>query len=180
MSLMSQIAVIAYCMIVLACVAAIRVAAQHPDRRSDMTHWLAAAAVFAGLAAFRIGQIEDRLRDFARDASKADGVYELRAEVQVPLVVLAGLVGLGMMFLLVRLWRRERPGSRARLVLLSRFALLGLVPLFGLRLVSLHQVDYVLYSGPVRINWLIEGAICAAVGGSAAVYTLRKRTRKLR
>ena len=180
MSLMSQIAVIVYCVVILACVAAMRVAAQHPDRRRDMAHWLAAAAVFAGLAAFRIGQVEERLRDFAREVSQADGVYELRAEVQVPLVILTGLAGLGMMVLFVRLWRRERPGSRARLVLLSRFALLGLVPLFGLRLVSLHQVDYVLYSGPLRINWLIEGAICAAVGGSAAVYTLRKRTRKLR
>ena len=180
MSLMSQVAVIAYCLVILACIAAMRVAGQHPDRRSDMAHWLAAAAVFAGLAMFRIGQMEDRLREFTRAWTRAEGDYAMRSALQVPLVVLIAVAGLGMVFLFIRLWRRERPRSRARLVLLSRFALLGLGPLFALRLVSLHQVDYVLYSGPLRLNWLIEGAIFLAVGGCAALYTLRKRTRKLR
>lgn len=180
MSLMSQMAVIGYCVVILACIAAMRVAAQHPDRRRDIANWLVAAVVFAGLAGFRIGQMEDRLREFARGWLRADGVYEIRAELQVPLVGLIVLAALGMLFLFYRLWRRERPASRARLVLLAQFALLGLVPLFALRLVSLHQVDTVLYGGALRLNWLIEGAICLAVGGSAAMYTLRKRTRKLR
>ncbi len=177
MSGMSQLAVLIYGLVVCACLAAMVVAARAADRRSDGLHWLVAAALFAGLIALRLAGFEDRLRDMARGWALVEGGYAGRAVWQVPLVLGIALVGLALAGLFVRQWRRARRGSRARLVLLARFAMLGLVPLYGLRLVSLHQVDMVLYSGPFRINWLLEAAICAAVGGSAVVYAWTRRAR---
>ena len=177
MSGMSQLAVLVYALVTLACLAAVRAAAPQSDRRGDLYHWLACAASFAGLIALRLGQVEDRLRDAGRGWARAAGEYQSRSELQLPVVLLMAALGLAIAYVFLRLWRATRRGSRARLVLCSRFALLGLVPLFGLRLVSLHQIDRVLYAGPLRFNWVIEGAICMVVGGCAALYFLRIRGR---
>lgn len=177
MSGMSQLAVFVYMLVIAGCLAALPVAAQQANRRGDVLHWLAGAAIFAGLAALRISNLEDRLRESAREWVRVSGIYSERAELQLPLVLAVCLIGLGIFALFVRLWRRTRPGSRARLVLYSRFALLALVPLYGLRLVSLHQIDRVLYDGPLRINWLLEGVIWLTVGGCSTIYALRKRNR---
>jgi cell division protein FtsW (lipid II flippase) len=168
-----------YVLVIVACLAAAPVAARQPNRRGDAIHWLAAAAVFAGLIALRVSQAEERARGAAREWLRQTGSYAQRAEWQAPLALLIALAAVGGAVWFARAWRRERPFSRARLVLASRFALLCLVPLFGLRLVSLHAVDQVLYRGPLRANWLAEGAICAVVGGCAAFFALRKRSRRL-
>jgi len=177
MSWMSQLAVLVYGLVMLACLAAVRAAAPQSDRRGDLYHWLACIAAFAGMIALRVGQVEDRSRDAARGWAQQAGEYQSRFELQLPVVLLMAALGLVIAYVFIRLWRASRRGSRARLVLLSRFAVLGLVPLFGLRLASLHQIDRVLYSGPLRINWMIEGVICVVVGGCAALYFLRIRGR---
>ena len=177
MSLTSQLAVFLYGLVILTCLAAAPVAARQPDRRSDLWHWLAAAVVFAGLGALRLVQAEDRIRGFAREWSRAAGAYQDRTGLQIAAVVAIVVIGCVFTGLFIRSWRASRPFSRARLVLVSRFALLGLIPLFALRLVSLHAVDRVLYNGPIRLNWMLEGAISLAVGGSAILYARRKRSR---
>jgi hypothetical protein len=177
MSAMSQVAVFVYLLVIAGCLAAVPVAAQQADRRGDALHWLAGAAIFAGLAALRVGNLEDRLRDGVRGWAQVSGSYAERAEWQLPVVLAAVLAGLAILLLFTRLHPKMRPGSRARLVLYSRFALLALVPLYGLRLVSLHQVDRVLYEGPLRINWLLEGAVWLTVGVCATFYAMRKRSR---
>ena len=177
MSGMSQLAVLVYALVALACLAAMRAAAPQSDRRGDLYHWLACAGVFVGLLALRLWQVEDRLRDAVRVWARGTGEYQSRAELQLPVALLMAALGLAIVYVFIRLWRERRPGSRARLVLSSRFAVLGLLPLFGLRLVSLHQIDQVLYAGPLRINWMIEGVICIVVSGCAALYFLRIRGR---
>jgi cell division protein FtsW (lipid II flippase) len=173
---MGLLAIALYLAVIFACFAAVA-AARQADRRGDALHWLACAAVFAGLIAMRLINAEERLRGSAREWVRQSGNYAQRGELQLPLALLIGVIGVAVAAQFVRQWRRERPFSRARLVLAARFALLGLVPLFGLRLVSLHAVDQVLYHGPLRLNWLAEGAICLAVGGCAAFYARRKRGR---
>jgi uncharacterized membrane protein len=175
MSVMSLLALLVYGVVIFSAFAAAVMALRRGDRPGDLPHWIAAAAIFTGLALMRLLDGEERFRELARGMIQVAGRYEDRAILQLPLalVVLTAIIGLAWLFF--RQWRRTRHGSRARLVLLSRFALLGLVPLYALRLVSLHQVDRLFYSGPVRLNWVLEGLICLAVGLTAGVYAWSKR-----
>lgn len=187
MSLTSLAAIVVYAGVIGLCLMAAhcaRLAGALPgalagDRRTaeDRRHWLLGAAIFAGLALFRLVDGEDRVRAIARGAITAAGDYAERTAVQVPLAIGALIAVIVMFWLFARSWQATRRGSRARPVLLSRYALFALVPLYGLRLVSLHQTDWLLYSGPIRINWLLEGAICAVVGGAAGLHAHLSRQR---
>lgn len=175
MSPMSMAAIGLYLAVLVACLLAARAAiagarALRDGRRGDVAHWLALAALLALLAAFRLLEGEDLIRHGARGAMVGMGNYGGRRAVQVPLAVAALLAGIGCGWLFVRRWRAARPGSRARPVLVARFAALAFAPLYGLRLVSLHQTDRLLYDGPLPLNWILEGLICVALAGAALAY----------
>lgn len=180
MSIASILGVALYALVILACAPAALAARKFPDRPGDLRHWLACAVIFAGLALLRLVEGEDRLRAIARALSRGSGEYAERAIVQVPLAILAALAALAIGWLFWRRWQANRPASRARLVIAARFALLALVPLYGLRLISLHQIDRLLYSGPLRLNWLIEGGLCLVVGAAALLYARKLRRRAVR
>ena len=57
--------------------------------------------------------------------------------------------------------------------------MLAFLPLYALRLVSLHDVDKVLYSGGIlRPNWLLDIGLSLTVAGAAFAY--RRAYRKAR
>ena len=99
---------------------------------------------------------------------------------QLPIAVAILVLGFLVIIWFGSRWRSLRPGSRGRLVLASRFALFCYVPLYALRLISLHQTDQLLYRGPLPLNWLAEGGICAIVGLTAFLYSRIKRDRFVR
>lgn len=173
MSLMSMLALLVYFAAASLCLLAVPVAARQVGRPGDKFHWLACAVFFIGLAAARLAKLEDGLREAGRIWLKSSEVYGERAMWQAPAALAVFVAGFFFIWLFVHLWRRSRRGSRTRLVLVSRFAALSFIPLFGLRLVSLHQIDQLLYSGPLRLNWLLEGALCVAIVACALLYVRR-------
>ena len=177
---MSVGAIALYGAVILTCIAAASAAANRTDRNGDRLHWQSVGFIFASLAIFRAFDGEEFVRGRARGLINEIGSYADRATFQVPLALIAFVLGLLVIWIFARQWRALRTGGRGRLVLTSRFALLALLPLYALRLISLHQTDWLLYSGPIRINWLLEFAISTAVGGAAAMYFKLARKRAVR
>ena len=158
MSNISILACLIYGMIALLCLAP-AVTGSGALRR----HWLAAAALMVGLIAMRLAGGEDRIRQAAREMAMQSGNYASRWEFQIPLALGVALAGTALLAGLLRHWRAAPRGSRQRLVIVSRFGMLGLLLLYALRLVSLHQIDAILYAGPLRLNWIFEGFSCLAI-----------------
>ena len=148
-----------YGLVILACLAAARA----PGRGRERRQWLVAALVFALLIALRLLDGEQRLRAIFREIVRNTGGYDQRWALQLPLAVAVAGLGVFLVLRFARRWQAAPRGSRRRLVLLAEAGLWGLVPLYLLRLVSLHAVDAVLYAGPLRLNWIIEGILCLMV-----------------
>lgn len=142
--------------------------------RAEQWHWLAVAAAFVLLIAVRQFGVEELLRDSLRQTLRAEGIYGVRREFQRPLTAIIIVVGAG--FGLVAVLRFPGWSSRTRLaVWCARWATLGYIPLYCLRIVSLHATDVLLYRGPLRLNWLIDGGLAAVAGIAALAYALRLR-----
>lgn len=138
---------------------------------SHLASWLAAAGTFALLLVVRLLAVEERGREVAREWFIAHGRYEERWAWQpavTSLIIVAAAVAL--VWLVWRNW----PGAKAPLPekahRLARLALLGFVPLYALRLVSYHVFDQILYAGPLRLNWVIDGGLTLAVAAGAVIY----------
>lgn len=139
--------------------------------RGRAFRWRAVALVFVVLAAWRIGQGEAIVQDWARDTAHAAGSYALRRQWQAPLAALVVLAGGAWMLRLAALRRVD--------VLLhwSRFASLALVAYSSLRLVSFHPVDALIYRGigPFHLNHVIDLGLAGVVGCCAVVAARRAR-----
>ena len=159
-----------YMAVVLLCVQAALAARKAGRGRGELTGWLLVALAFCLLVLVRVSGAEDIVREILRGVLRDRGAYEMRGDVQVPLVLATLAICAAIFVAMVRKWRRLRDRRLRRLVLLSRFALAGYLPLFALRLVSLHATDRLLYAGPVKINWLADGALALLAAGSAAAY----------
>lgn len=115
--------------------------------------WLTVAAVFFGLALFRLGNGEEAIRQALRGYLHAENEYQSRRTFQAlaaaACMVLAGLAGL---WAIVRFahW------PRWRIVIAASLGALGLI--YCLRIISLHSIDRLLYAslGPLSVNHLLE------------------------
>lgn len=141
-----------------------------PRPASEARWWVATALFFIGLAALRIANAEDRGREAMRQAFVRYADYHDRWSFQKPLLVVAVLIGLGMMWLAWDVWRRKRRSRLGRFVAMAQVAMIGFVPLFGLRMLSLHAADRLLYAKPVKPNWLIDGGLTLLAGLAAFAY----------
>ena len=127
-------------------------------------HWAGIAALLVALAVIRVGQFEEATRNALRGALRSDGGYDARWEIQGPamVVVLLALVAGG-------IWLYLTAVNRPRAVTLARAGALGMVGLLMVRIVSIHMIDQLIYSGigPLRLNHLYElgllGLICWGV-----------------
>lgn len=132
--------------------------------------------MFAAMAVIRITGIEDLLRETLREALRADAAYADRRAIQRPLAA-AALVAITLLAGLM-LWRQSRTakGRRNVAVLVANGSTLTLALLLLLRIISLHQVDSLLY-GPIKLNWVIDLGTSALVLACAVLYLTLVRQR---
>ncbi|APE27343.1 hypothetical protein [Aurantiacibacter gangjinensis] len=99
---------------------------------------------------------EDRIRDALRAWAYAADIYQGREGLQTVFVLLFVVTAVLALAMVWRLWRRKRHSPDQALPCLANCALLGFAPLYALRIVSLHVTDMLLYTGPIRLNWVID------------------------
>lgn len=175
-STLSLVAAGLYAVVAVACAFAAAYARSKQQARWNTVWWAAIAALFAGLVAMRLFDVEDQLRSALRAAMQARGEYggrrELQSVIAAGLLLLAGLVMAGVF----RTTRGIR-GRRNFAVLASIAASGTMVALVGLRIVSFHWVDIVL-NGPLKLNWIGDIGSSFVVLGAALFYMRLVRARR--
>ncbi|MGB3166565.1 MAG: hypothetical protein WBA68_07315 [Alteraurantiacibacter sp.] len=95
------------------------------------------------------------------------GLYDGRWGAQAALSILVIVIAAGALWIAWRQWPGWRDRNLAG-VWLARWATLGFAPLMLARLVSWHPLDRLLYTGPVRLNWVsdigLTGACALGIG----------------
>lgn len=124
---------------------------------------------FCVLMASRLFNLEDLLREILRDIMRENGLYESRANLQLPIVlfslVIAGAAGFWLCFRIAQ--RLKRSNDYA--VSLAIAAGMGLAFLYTLRIISLHVMDRLLY-GPLKLNWIGDMGASILTFGCALYY----------
>jgi len=168
-SMLSLLASSLYVLVFLGCLVAATAASRSRQAPGHLWTWLVLALFFASLAALRMLEIEDLVRDALRQSMRDEGVYSQRRSVQRPIVVtLVVLVGAGGSLLLYR-WTLALRGRRNRARIAAVLAACAMLFLVALRLISLHPIDVLLY-GPLKLNWIGDLGASLVVLGSAIYY----------
>lgn len=143
-----------------ALVAAVR--APRHWRKAAVPNWIAVLVAFVALAAWRLGNGEERVQDRVRGWTRAVGIYDDRHTFQVPVTLGAVLAIAGLIWLANR---SSRAGNSGRAL---SFAVIMLL-FTAVRATSLHAVDAFLYQsiGPVHVNYVIDLGLTALVAALA-------------
>lgn len=159
-----------YMLVVAACVWAAITAARLRQPGRHGFNWSLMAAAFTALALMRITGFEELLRETLREGLRADGGYYARRSFQRPLAV-ASIYIFGGLFAwgAWRQWRASR-GRRDLALLAANAGLVAMIILLALRIVSLHQIDSLLY-GPLKLNWIIDIGASMWVLAAVVFYT---------
>lgn len=116
--------------------------------------WLATGVLFLAMTAGRLVDINDLITDFGKREAYASGWYESRRPIQSYAV--GGVAIAWAIATLATVWRFP---ERRRRYLPIAIAIIGLVFFAAIRLISLHQVDSLLYRryiGDVRVGVVAE------------------------
>lgn len=138
--------------------------------------WVVIALIFAVFAVMRVVGLEDILRDALRAMLRIEDVYGNRRALQRPLAV-AAIITLSVITGFVYFRQYFAVKSRRNIALLSAtVSALLMALLMALRIISLHQIDTVLY-GPLKLNRVLDIGASLIVLGSALSYlrSLRRR-----
>ncbi len=170
-SWLNVIAVLLYCAAIGSCLRAAASAGRSGLPKRHRSTFLGTAALFAFFALSRLLSGEDALREWLRAQLREQGAYADRGDIQAVLVVVLALIAIGAAaFLVKRLWSsRSRPLSFLRQA--TMLAGLSFAALYGLRIISLHSVDAVLYAGPLRPNWIGDIGLTLAITAMALIYS---------
>lgn len=166
-----------YVLVLVAAVSAAVVARGRKQADWQWRSWLLLAALFTILIAARVVDAENVLRDHLRDALRVDAEYENRREFQR--VIVAGIIaiaGMAAFWWANRIARTIR-GRRNFAVLAALACGFAMLFLIGLRLISLHAVDALLY-GPIKLNWFGDIGLSLGVATAALFYIKVVRTRR--
>lgn len=158
-----------YIVVLLVCLMSAAIAGRQRQPAVHRRMWMLIAIAFGAFAIMRIYGFEEQLRDFLRSGLRTEGAYDNRRTIQrfVAFGVVAAVGGL-FVWELVRQSRGLR--GRSTIALFAAFAALAMMAmLIGLRIVSLHQIDALLY-GPARLNWFIDIGATLTVLAAAAIY----------
>lgn len=168
-----------YLVVLAVCLAAAMTAAKGRQAPAHWRLWSAIALVFAGLAVMRFTGLEEIVRDGFRDLLRTEGAYTERRSLQRPLSV-AVIFGISGLFVW-SLWRQRRmaKGRRNLALLAAQASTAGMVMLAGLRIVSLHHLDRLLY-GPLKLNWIIDLGASLVTLAAALTYVHLMRQQPLR
>jgi hypothetical protein len=147
-------------------------AATATGQRQPFAHrrtWVLIAFAFGLFALLRIAGFEEMLRGLLRSELRLDGGYDQRRALQRPLAfAVSAVVGAMFAWGLWRQWRAAQ-GRRNMALFVAFAALTMMVMLLGLRIVSLHQIDVLLY-GPAKLNWVIDIGASVTVLAAAGFY----------
>lgn len=168
-SIFSLFAAVVYAGVAIACLFAAASARRYRQPPAHWKIWAAIALVFLLLAAMRSFGLEEVIRQFFRDLLRLEGAYVERRTYQR---WLAGAVILGICGLFAFGFRRQSRSMRGRrnmALLAAQASTLAMAMLVGLRFVSLHQIDQLLY-GPLKLNWFADLGASLATLAAAAIY----------
>lgn len=158
-----------YVIVLAACLAAAFAAARFRQAPAHWRTWAFIALGFSLLAFLRVIGAEEIIRDSFRQLLAVEGVYENRRSFQRPLAAgILGTMSAAVALGLLRQWYLAR-GRRNVAVVVGLAGLATMVMLLGLRIVSLHQLDMLLY-GPLKLNWIMDLGASLAVLGAALLY----------
>jgi hypothetical protein len=109
------------------------------------TFWFLTAGLLAVMALGRAADVGGLVSEFGRREAREEGWYELRREYQAAAVASVGAIWL--VAVVVAVWRVP---ERRRRYLPVALVVFSLICFAGIRVISLHQVDTVLYNHPIR------------------------------
>ena len=173
MSTASLVAMPAYAVAAILC--AIAASCANPASRShrQLASWRVCTAFYIMLIIIRLLKVEEQTRQTLRTYIRVTGEYDSRRLLQAPLVALTLLATTALAIPAWRAWRRRRSNACGLLALTGLYTICAFVPLYALRIISLHSVDRVLYSGSVRFNWLLELGLTVSTSLVAVLYVRR-------
>jgi small basic protein len=148
--------VLAYTVAAIACLVAGVREAVRKRKQPELwpTFWLVTAAFFLVIAAARETDIADLVTQLGRDVAIVQGWYDHRRKYQA--MAVATVTGIWFVTVVISLWRVPARRRRYLPVAVVAFSLLAFS---GIRAVSLHQIDAVLYRRPihgVKIDAIVE------------------------
>lgn len=136
------------------------------------TYWGVSALLLVTMGAARATELGELLAAFGRERALSDGWYETRRNIQA--IAVASVTALWFVTVVVAIWRIP---PRRRRYLPHVVALTTVVGFAAVRIISLHQIDAVLYNrgvGGVRFVAIIElGLLALTVLAAAARARLR-------
>lgn len=118
------------------------------------TYWFMSAILLATLAFGHVSGLGDLLSEIGRDQARSEGWYATRRKVQA--VVVAAVIGGWLVGIAVAVFRIP---PRRRRYLPHIIALSAIIAFAAIRIVSLHQIDSLLYRrdiGGIRVVSLSE------------------------
>lgn len=169
-SILSLIAAGLYTVILALCLYAAMVARRYSQPPAHFWIWGLIGLIFCAFALLRVVGAEELLRMMLRNQLLNDGIYDARRSFQRPLVnVLMVMFAALMIWGLVQQYRAAVHGRRNMALFIALAAMATMLFLMGLRIVSLHQVDWVLY-GPAKLNWFLDIGASLTVAAAAGYY----------
>ncbi len=159
-----------YLLVAVAAIVAVRAARQAHRPTHDMVQWFVIASGFVLLAVTRIAGLEELARASLREWVRTQDLYDARGDFQSVAAVLIILLATATAFALWRMWEKRRRSRAGKARFFALLALFGYIPLWGLRLVSFHATDRILYASPIHLNWIIDGSLALACALGALYY----------
>lgn len=131
--------------------------------------WGLCGLFFLLLIGLRLVGFEAIIEQALRGWFSMRGEYSMRQDLQRPIAAAAVFVlGIVSLFIMrcILLGRLRWPFSQA----LARAGIFAMLSLIGLRAISLHAIDALLYHGP-HLNWLVDtgGSLLVALGAVLAI-----------
>lgn len=166
-----------YFLVSLACLGAAFSGVSQRQPAAHVRVWVLSSLLFFAVLASRAFGIEDTLRQEFRFAMRVNEAYEFRREVQRPIASVVIMVFSSVAFLAVYRFARGGSGKRNLAVSFAGISALVMLGLVAVRVVSLHQIDEMLY-GTLKLNWVTDFGASIAVLGSALYYVDLLRPRK--
>jgi hypothetical protein len=128
------------------------------------TFWFLTAALLAVMAFGRAADLGGLVSEIGRREVRQEGWYEIRREYQAAAVASIGAIWL--VAAIVAVWRIP---ERRRRYLPTALVVFSLICFAGIRVVSLHHVDSLLYNRPIRGVRIVS--IVELTGISLAILT---------
>lgn len=166
-----------YLVVMAACLAAALSGASRRQPHGHVRQWFLILGLFAVLLALRAFGLEDGLRRTVRGALWAGDAYASRRDIQRPVAAFVTIVFSAVAFAMTYRFAKGGLGKRNVALGLAGMASLVMVAVVTLRIVSLHQIDELLY-GRLKINWIMDLGMSLVVLGSALFYVRLMQSRK--